>query len=103
MSLVEIPQSAAGFLDKVHSHFINGAPIKASGSGRIEVRDPSTGAVISSIADASQSDVDDAVSSARQAFEAGGWGDIKPSARARFFNKNADLLEAKADEFAMLE
>lgn len=103
MSLVEIPQSAAGFLDKVHSHFINGASIKASGSGRIEVRDPSTGSVISSIADASQSDVDDAVSSARQAFEAGEWRDMKPSARARLLNQYADLIEANADELAMLE
>ncbi|GAB5457822.1 MAG: aldehyde dehydrogenase DhaS [Henriciella sp.] len=103
MSLVEIPQSAAGFLDKVHSHFIDGAPVKASGSGRIEVRDPSTGQVISSIADASETDVNDAVASARRAFNGEDWRGMKPSERARLIYKFADLIEAHADELAMLE
>lgn len=103
MSLVDIPSSAAGFLDKVHSHFINGSPVKASGTGRIDVRDPSTSAVISSIADASQSDVDDAIFSARAAFESSAWRDMKPSARARLIYQYADLIEAHADELAMLE
>lgn len=103
MSLVEIPKSAAGFLDKVHSHFIDGAPIKASGSERIDVRDPSTGQVISSIADASEADVNDAVASARRAFESEEWRDMKPSVRARLIYQFADLIEAHADELAMLE
>lgn len=103
MSLVEIPQSAAGFLDKVHSHFIDGAPVKASGSGRIDVRDPATGQVISSIADASETDVNDAVASARRAFNGEDWRGMKPSARARLIYKFADLIEAHADELAMLE
>lgn len=103
MSLVEIPQSAAGFLDKVHSHFIDGASVKASGSGRIDVRDPATGQVISSIADASETDVNDAVASARRAFNGEDWRGMKPSARARLIYKFADLIEAHADELAMLE
>ena len=103
MALVEIPKSASGFLDKVHSHFINGEPAKASSAQRIEVRDPSTDAVISSIADASQSDVDDAVAAARGAFESGDWRSMMPSARARLIYKYADVLEAHADELAMLE
>jgi phenylacetaldehyde dehydrogenase len=103
MSLVEIPSTAAGFLDKVHSHFIDGAPVKASGSGRIDVRDPSTGNVISSIADASLDDVNAAVASARAAFERGPWPETKPSARAMLIYRFADLIEAHADELAMLE
>jgi phenylacetaldehyde dehydrogenase len=103
MSLVEIPKSAARFLDKVHSHFIEGHGVTAYGSDRIDVRDPSTGTVISSIADASKADVDAAVASARTAFETGAWRDIKPSARARLINRFADLIEAHADELAMLE
>ncbi len=103
MSLIEIPKSAAGFLEKVHSHFINGEAVKASGSNRIEVRDPATGQVISSIADASEDDVNAAVTSARAAFENPEWRAMKPAARAKLLHKFADLIEAHADELAMLE
>ena len=47
--------------------------------------------------------MDDAVSAARAAFESGEWRDMKPSARARLIYKYADLIEAHADELAMLE
>ena len=103
MSLVEIPKAAALFLEKDHSHFIDGKSVQATGAGRINVLDPSTGDVISSIADASEADVNAAVASARQAFEAGDWPALKPSARARLIYRLADLIEQNADELAMLE
>lgn len=103
MTLVEIPKVAALFLDRVHSHFIDGETIKATGAGRIDVRDPSTEEVISSISDASEADVNAAVASARQAFETGAWPALKPSARARLIYRFADLIEQHANELAMLE
>jgi len=70
---VEITTDAHEFLAKQHTHFINGEPIASSDSSRIDVVNPATGKVISSIADATQADVDAAVSSARQALH------VKPS------------------------
>ncbi len=103
MSLVEISKPAASFLDRAHTHFIDGQPFTQSRAGRIDVRDPSTGQIISTIADATREDVDTAVASARAAFERGAWPETKPSARARLLNRLADLIEAHAEELAMLE
>lgn len=101
--LIEISSDAKVFLDKKHTHFVNGEPMKSSGTKRIDVINPSTGKVISSIADATQRDVDAAVSAARAAFENDDWANMPPAQRANLLSKFADILEANADELAMLE
>lgn len=103
MTLSTIPQSAQTYLAQAHSHFIDGARVASRGSGRIDVINPSTGAAISSIANAAQQDIDDAVAAARQAFERADWRDMKPAARAALLNKFADVVEANAQELAFLE
>ena len=101
--LIEITTDAHDFLAKTHRHFINGGPVASTGTPRIDVVNPATGLVISSIADATQSDVDTAVSAARNAFEGEAWREMKPAQRASLLSKYADILEAHADELAMLE
>ena len=101
--LVEIRSDAKDFLDKTHTHFVNGKPMKSSGTGRIDVINPATGNVVSSIADATQSDVDAAVTAARTALENDEWAKMPPAQRASLLSKYADILEAHADELAMLE
>lgn len=101
--LVEITPDAHDFLAKAHTHFVNGAPMESSGKGRIDVVNPATGKVVSSIADATQADVDSAVSAARTAFESDEWSKMPPAQRANLLNKFADIIEANADELAMLE
>lgn len=101
--LAAITSEAKDFLEKTHVHFVNGAPMQSSGNGRIEVVNPSTGNVISSISDATQADVNAAVSAARKAFEGDEWSNMPPAERANLLSKYADILEAHADELAMLE
>lgn len=103
MSLIDIPKSVSAYLDKPHTHFIHGQAVKSSGSNRIDVVDPSTAKSVSTIADATQQDIDDAVASARTAFENPEWRDMKPAARAALLRKFATLIEADADNLAMLE
>lgn len=101
--LVEITPDAQSFLAKTHTHFVNGAPMESSGNNRIDVINPATGKVVSSIADATQADVDSAVSAARTAFESDEWSKMPPAQRASLLSKFADIIEAHADELAMLE
>ena len=101
--IVEITTDAHDFLAKHHTHFINGEAAPSTGTSRIDVVNPATGAVISSISDATKSDVDAAVDAARQAFEHESWRDMKPAQRASLLSKYADIIEAHADELAMLE
>lgn len=83
--------------------FINNEWVASSHDAVIEVEDPSSGKIVSHIADASDRDVDRAVAAARNAFDDGRWTGLPPMARERIMNRLADLLEAHADEFAELE
>jgi len=70
---------------------------------RIDVRDPATGEVVTSVPAAGAADVDLAVKAARAAFESREWGAARPVDRERWLLKLADLLEANAAEFAEIE
>jgi len=96
-------QAASSFLNRQHKLWINGEWVDASSGNWIEVIDPSTGEVISSISDASPQDLDACVSAARNAFESSEWREMKPAARARLINKFADLIEQNLEELAYLE
>jgi len=101
--LVNISKEVRAFLEKEHTHFINGNAISSTDNNRIDVFNPSTGQVISSISDATKKDVDDAVFSARQAFESKAWHEMPPAGRANLISNFANLIEAHADELALLE
>ncbi|WP_226015797.1 aldehyde dehydrogenase family protein [Novosphingobium sp. FKTRR1] len=83
--------------------FINNQWVDSTHGEVIEVEDPSSGKIVSHVADASPADVDRAVAAARAAFDDGRWSGLPPMARERIINRLADLLEAHADEFAELE
>ena len=79
-------------------HFIQGQ-VRDGQSGRYsDVFDPATGQVQASVALASKSDVEAAVSHAQAAFPA--WAATTPLNRARVLFKFKELLEAHADEIA---
>ncbi|KAI0086321.1 aldehyde dehydrogenase [Irpex rosettiformis] len=83
--------------------FINNEWVESSGNTRIDAIDPSTGEVITTIADATASDVDTAVQAAKKAFYTT-WGTkIAASERGRLLNKLADLVERDADQLAAIE
>jgi phenylacetaldehyde dehydrogenase len=81
---------------------IGGDWVEAQSGETFETINPSTGKVIANVASGSEVDVDRAVAAARAAFE-GPWAKTKPDERTRLLLKLADLIEANADELALLE
>ena len=70
---------------------------------RLDVRNPATGDVITTVPSAGKEDVDLAVAAARAAFESPEWGGARPVDRERWLFRLADLVEANAKELAELE
>ena len=70
--------------------FIDGRWQDAVGGRRAEVIDPSTGAVVATVAEADADDVDAAVAAARAAFES--WAARSPRERSRILHRIADLI-----------
>lgn len=69
----------------------------------MSIEDPTTGGEIAQVVNASREDVDRAVQAAKRAFYDGRWSKITPGERSKAIWKLADLLEARAEEFARLE
>ncbi|MBT2187407.1 aldehyde dehydrogenase family protein [Sphingobium nicotianae] len=81
---------------------IGGDWVEAASGETFETLNPSTGALIAHVASAGEADVDRAVAAARKAFE-GPWSKVKPDERTRLLLRLAELIEANADELALLE
>ncbi|PRY49587.1 acyl-CoA reductase-like NAD-dependent aldehyde dehydrogenase [Geodermatophilus tzadiensis] len=73
-----------------------------SGSRTFDVLNPADGSLLTRVTAADESDVDDAVRSARRAFD-GEWGQAAGTARAAVLHRIADLIERDADRLARLE
>ncbi len=98
-----ISESASRFLErKTHSLIINGELVSPSSGGKIEVKNPSTGEVLGYLAAGDSSDVDDAVRSARAAFE-GEWSRWTPYERQALLFRTYELLTRRFDEVAEIE
>jgi aldehyde dehydrogenase (NAD+) len=83
---------------------INGKWVDSASGKTFPTINPSTGEVITQVAESDAADVDKAVSAARAAFEKGPWRrKITASGRGVLMNKLADLIEKHADELAELE
>lgn len=70
---------------------------------RRDVIDPATGAVITTVAEATAADVDQAVRVARREFDDGQWSRQPARERGRVLLKAASLLRERSEEFARLE
>ena len=81
-------------------HFINGS-FTAPGDTSFESQNPATGETLAFLTQATQSDVNDAVTAARKAQSK--WAKIGGSGRARFLYAIARLLQKHARLFAVLE
>src|ERR1700726_198943 len=83
---------------------INGQWVNSASGKTFPTINPSTGEVITQVAEADAPDVDKAVSAARAAFETGPWRKkLSASQRGNLMYKLADLIEKNADELAQLE
>lgn len=100
---VTILDSVMRFLDRQHGLYINGRWQASQAEQRLVVYNPADGQQISSTADANAADVELAVTSAHQAFNAGVWAQRLPAERERILLRYADLLEQHSEELAQLE
>ncbi|MEU9346121.1 aldehyde dehydrogenase family protein [Streptomyces sp. NPDC048278] len=83
--------------------FIGGQWREAADGARAEVTDPATGQVITTVAEAGAADVDAAVRTARETFDAGEWPGLSGRERGRVLHRVAELIREHAEEIAALE
>jgi phenylacetaldehyde dehydrogenase len=98
-----VGEAARAFLGAPRQMLIGGEWCDARSGARLDVRDPATGDVITTVPAAAAADVDAAVRAARTAFESAEWSAARPVDRERWLLKLADLIEANAREFAEIE
>ena len=82
---------------------IGGRPLPGSEGKTFETSNPAKGKVLASVAEASGEDVNKAVSAARKAFEEGHWSKMAPAERKKVLLRFATVIEAHAEELAMME
>ena len=75
----------------------------ASTDVTVPVHEPSTGEVVAQLANATDADVDVAVTEARRAFEAGSWSALPPMEMTRVLLRLADLVDEHATMLSELE
>ncbi|HZU56981.1 MAG TPA: aldehyde dehydrogenase family protein [Actinocrinis sp.] len=81
--------------------FINGAWTESA--AHRDILDPSTGTVITAVAQAGPKETDAAIAAARRAFDEGPWRAMAPRERGRILLRAAEILRGRAEEFARLE
>ncbi|WP_298495226.1 aldehyde dehydrogenase family protein [uncultured Maritimibacter sp.] len=82
--------------------FIDGTWRAPEGGGQLDIEDPSTGAVIGSIARGTAADIDAAVAAAQGALD-GDWGRMSATERGRILTKIGALVAMRLDDLAMIE
>ncbi|MBO1325101.1 aldehyde dehydrogenase family protein [Acetobacter sp. TBRC 12305] len=103
MTETPILPAVRDFLDRRHQLYIGGRWVEAEGNARLNVYNPATGAIISSVPDATARDAARAVDAARESFRVGVWASLAPGMRERVLLRLADLVERDAEILAQLE
>lgn len=80
--------------------YIGGRPVRPHGQGRIEVRSPATEEVIGHVPDASEADLDRAVTAARACADHSPWPHLSFAERAGYLREVANVVEAHMDRLA---
>lgn len=101
MSTVAIDPAVESFLRGPHGAFINGRFTQGHARS-LEVYNPATAAVVASVPDCDEADVDAAVSAARAAL-VGPWASLLPTERQRMMLRLADLVESHGEQLAQIE
>lgn len=101
MSAVAIDPAVAEFLSGPQGAFINGRFTEGH-TRSLEVYNPATSGVLSSVPDCDEADVDAAVAAARSALT-GPWGRLLPAERQRLILRLADLVENQIEQLAQIE
>lgn len=83
--------------------FIQGEYTAAADGAQFDCISPIDGRLLAQVASCDQADAERAVTSARAAFDAGVWARLAPAKRKAVMIRFAELLEAHAEELALLE
>lgn len=83
--------------------FIDGDYVAAVSGATFPTINPATGEVIAEVARGNADDVNRAVASAKRAFRSGVWSRMDPRGRMDVMTRFCDLIEAHAEEFALLD
>ena len=83
--------------------FIQGEYTAAADGAQFDCISPIDGRLLAQVASCDQADAERAVASARAAFDAGAWAQLAPAKRKAVMIRFAELLEAHAEELALLE
>ncbi|KAK3712780.1 aldehyde dehydrogenase (NAD(P)(+)) ald5 [Vermiconidia calcicola] len=102
MSAVTLETPTSGKYEQPTGLFINNEFVESVDKKTFEVINPTDESVTVSVQEASEKDVDIAVSAARKAFE-GPWRKETPENRGKLLIKLADLFEQNADLLASIE
>ena len=100
---VEHYAALAREIDFPQQAFINGRWVSAASGQTLATTNPATGEVLAQIAACNAADVDDAVRSARAAFELGVWRQQAPAERKAVLLRLAALIEQQSERLALLE
>jgi aldehyde dehydrogenase (NAD+) len=95
--------TAAGVQPNPGKLFIGGKSVDSASGEKIEVLNPATGRVLTTVERGKAEDVDRAVHAARQAFESGPWPKMNASGRSRILWRISELIEKNCDELGLLE
>ena len=87
---------------QTHKLFINGCWEDSHCDRHVDVINPATGELVTSVPDADACDVDRAVAAARTSFEKKSWRGMDPSKRERILWNIAELLAKRRDELAAI-
>jgi acyl-CoA reductase-like NAD-dependent aldehyde dehydrogenase len=82
---------------------IGGKPSDAASGQTFEVRDPSTGKVLTEVPRGGVADIDAAVAAAREAFNDRRWAGLRPGKRTEVLYKIGELIKRNLNELAQLE
>lgn len=99
--LTALTETAARFVRGPHFHRIGGKDVPSRDGATQEVFDPSSGAVLTSVAMGSGEEVNRAVAAAESAFPA--WSRMAPAERAVVLQRMADTLEKHAADLVQVE
>jgi gamma-glutamyl-gamma-aminobutyraldehyde dehydrogenase len=97
----EVAHSVSAKLDT--RLFIDGQYVDSLDGGRLTTLNPATGERIAEMSAGSERDIDRAVQVAKAAFKAGIWSRLAPRDRMEVLYRFAGLIDAHAEELAVLE
>ncbi len=87
---------------QTYSMLINGKWVQASDGRRFESFNPATGEVWSTVPEATEQDVNDAVTAAKNALQ-GEWGVMTPTQRGKCLHRLGDLLAGNSEHLGRIE